>query len=170
MKDLYYPKKNQSINIDTIRGNLHLLLPTMCQTLSFLGYDITSLTPYNYSGRSNYYHSLFKEETETNLVYISFLMFHSAWQLVFTIACLSHSKPLIYWIRKYVSSAHHENLLLTMGFRPVRKQLQLVKSARTFPDARKTFGEVTPIAIRGVSVKLSGKIIFKYETWRSKKS
>lgn len=121
----------------------------------------------------NYFHFLFKDETEINLAYISFLMFHSAWQLVFTIPCFSNSKPQTYWIDKYVTSAHHENLLHSMGFRPVRKQLQLVKSARAFPDPRKTFGEVTPItssAIRGVLVKLSGKIILKYDTWKSKKS
>lgn len=40
-----------------------------------------------------------------------------------------------------------------MRSRSIRRQLQLVKSTGTFPDAKKTFGAEAPDAIMGVSVK-----------------
>lgn len=74
-------------------------------------------------------------------------------ELVFIIPCLFNSKPHAYGSSKYVSNAYHENLVFSMRYRPVKRQVQLVRRAKTFPDAQETFGRVASKAIMGVSIK-----------------
>ena len=60
------------------------------------------------------------------------------------IPCLFNYNPQAYGINKYVSSAYYENLVLSIGYRPVRRPVYLVRRAKTFPDVKESFEGVVP--------------------------